>query len=380
MDALSRNFALTGGAKTIAGLFAIVWLVALTSLASDARAAQPTVGLGTADGFAVLAGSTVTNTGPSTLNGDLGLSPGSSVTGFPPGTVNGAIHVTDAVAGQAQTDTTTAYNDAAGRTPALSVAADLGGLTLSPGVFKSGSSLGLTGDLTLNAQGNPDAVFIFQAGSALTTASGSRVNLINGAQACNVFWQIGSSATLGTTSVFAGNILALTSIELNNGVTLNGRALARNGAVTLINDTISAAHCAAGTSPGGTNGTSPGGTNGKSPGGTNGSHNGTALLTTLPHSVATTIATDRCVDTRFRASVRGLFIRRVVFSIGGRVVATRSKSPFTALVQRFRGGSHTVKARVTFTDGTPAVTLRMRFVSCAAARSQPPRGPVGLTG
>lgn len=366
VDALSRNFALTGGAKTIAGLFAIVWLVALTLLASDARAAQPTVGLGTADGFAVLAGSTVTNTGPSTINGDLGLSPGSSVTGFPPGTVNGAIHVTDAVAGQAQADTTTAYNDAAGRAPALAVAADLGGLTLSPGVFKSGSSLGLTGNLTLNAQGNPDAVFIFQAGSGLTTASGSRVNLINGAQACNVFWQIGSSATLGTTSVFAGNILALTSIELNNGVTLNGRALARNGAVTLINDTISAAHCAAGT--------------GTTPGGTNGGNNGTALLTTLPHSVATTIATDRCVDTRFRASVSGLFIRRVVFSIGGRVVATRSKSPFTALVQRFRGGSHTVKARVTFTDGTAAVTLRMRFVSCAAARSQPPRGPVGLTG
>jgi Ice-binding-like len=137
----------------------------------------------------------VTNTGPSTVNGDLGVSPGTAVTGFPPGTVNGNLHAADAVAGQAQLDLTTAYNDAAGRTPPAAVTADLGGQRLTSGVYNSATSLGLTGALTLDAQGDPNAVFVFQAGSTLTTASGSHVNLVNGAQACNVFWQIGSSAT-----------------------------------------------------------------------------------------------------------------------------------------------------------------------------------------
>jgi serine protease AprX len=205
---------------------------------------QPPVGLGTADRFAVLAGSTVTNTGPSTINGDLGLYPGTAVTGFPPGTVNGATHAANAVALQAKSDLTTAYDDVAGRTPPAPAPADLGGLTLTPGVYRSGSSLALTGELALDAQGDPSAVFVFQAGSTLITASASRVRLVNGAQPCNVFWQVGSSATLGTSTDFAGNILALTSISMNDGVTLNGRALARNGAVTLINDTITAPHCA----------------------------------------------------------------------------------------------------------------------------------------
>jgi hypothetical protein len=213
---------------------------------SGAFAAQPPVGLGTAGSFAVLAGSTVTNTGPSTINGDLGVSPGTAVTGFPPGTVNGTIHRADAVAAQAQSDLTSAYDSAASRTPPAAVSGDLGGLMLTPGVYKASSSIGLTGALTLNAEGNRKAVFIFQVGSTLTTASASHVKLINGAQSCNVFWKIGSSATLGTSSVFIGNILALTSISVNNGVTVHGRALARNGAVTLINDTISAAHCTTG--------------------------------------------------------------------------------------------------------------------------------------
>ena len=186
----------------------------------------------------------MTNTGPSTINGNLGLHPGTAVTGFPPGTVNGTTHAANAAALQAQSDLTIAYNDAAGRTPATTAPADLGGLTLAPGVYRSASSIGLTGTLTLDAQGDPNAVFVFQAGSTLITASASRVRLVNGAQACNVFWQVGSSATLGTSTVLAGNILALTSITMNDGVTLNGRALARNGAVTLINDTITAAHCA----------------------------------------------------------------------------------------------------------------------------------------
>lgn len=147
----------------------VACLVALALLASDALAAQPPVGLGTANPFAVLAGSTVTNAGPSTINGNLGVSPGAAVTGFPPGTVNGTIDKANGVASQAQSDLTTAYNDAAGPTPALSVSADLGGQTLTAGVYKSAASLGLTGTLTLDAQGDPNAVFIFQAGSTLTT-------------------------------------------------------------------------------------------------------------------------------------------------------------------------------------------------------------------
>jgi hypothetical protein len=228
-------------------LFVVVALVALALPADAAVAAQPQVGLGRAESFAVLAGQTVTNTGPSTITGDIGVAPGTAVAGLL--AVTGTIHGGDLAAGGAQSDLTTAYNDAAGRTPPVSVAADLGGLTLAAGVYASASSLGLTGALTLDAQGDPNAVFVFQAGSTLTTASGSEVNLVNGAQACNVFWQIGSSATLGTGSGFAGNILALTSISVNDGVTVKGRALARNGAVTLINDTITAAHCALGATP-----------------------------------------------------------------------------------------------------------------------------------
>jgi len=186
----------------------------------------------------VLGGQTVTSTGLTTLNGDLGVSPGSSLTGFPPGKVNGTIHATDPTAAQAQTDLTAAYNDAAGRTPAQALPADLGGRTLTPGVYKTGAALALTGGVTLDGQGDPNAVFVIQVGSALTTNVGSVVALINDAKPSNVFWQIGSSATLGPSSVFAGNILALTSISIDSGVTLNGRALARNGAVTLIDDTI----------------------------------------------------------------------------------------------------------------------------------------------
>jgi len=208
--------------------------------AGTASAAQLPVSLGAGDDFAVLAGSTVTNGGFSTVNGDLGVSPGTAVTGFPPGKVNGTIHAADPVAAAAQGDLTAAYNDAAGRTPPNALPADVGGQTLIPGVYNSGAALGLTGTLTLDGQGDPNAVFVFQVGSALTTAVSSQVNLINGAQASNVFWQIGSSATLGTSSGFAGTIMALSSISMNDSVTLNGRALARNGAVTLINDTITA--------------------------------------------------------------------------------------------------------------------------------------------
>jgi hypothetical protein len=237
----------SGARASKLALSVVASLVALVVLAGAAVAAQPPVGLGTADSFAVLAGQTVTNVGPLAITGDVGVAPGSAVAGLV--AVSGTIHAADAVSRRAQSDLTGAYNDAAGRTPPALVTADLGGLTLAAGVYRSASSLGLTGALTLDAQGDPNAVFVFQAGSTLTTASASRVNLVNGAQACNVFWQVGSSATLGTASVFVGNILALTSISLNDGVTVQGRALARNGAVTLINDTITAPHCALGATP-----------------------------------------------------------------------------------------------------------------------------------
>jgi uncharacterized membrane protein YgcG len=230
----------------------VIGAALVTTPAAFAASVQPTVGLGTATPFAVLAGSTVTNTGPSVISGDLGVSPGSAVTGFPPGqVVNGTIHAADAVAAQAQSDLTTAYNDTAGRTPADAVTSDLGGQTLAPGVYKAASSMSLTGTVTLDAGGNPNAVFIFQAGSTLITASSSTVSLINGGSPCNVFWQVGSSATLGTNTTFVGSILALTSATVRTGSTVAGRVLARNGAVTLDDNTITRPNCAT-TPPGGT--------------------------------------------------------------------------------------------------------------------------------
>ena len=207
----------------------------------NAAAAAPR--LGTEQSFAVLGGSTVTNTGPSLITGNLGVSPGTAITGFPPGLVNGETHAADAVALQAQTDTTTTYNNLAGQVCDMTISADLGGMTLAPGVYCSASSMGLTGALTLDAGGDPNAVWVFQAGSTLITASGSSVVLTNGANSCNVFWQVGSSATLGTTTKFVGNIFALTSIALQTGATLSGRALARNGAVTLDSNTVNATLC-----------------------------------------------------------------------------------------------------------------------------------------
>src|SRR5436305_9801852 len=191
--------------------------------------------------FAVLGGSTVTNTAtPTIVNGNLGVSPGSAVTGFPPGIVTGGtIHAADAVAAQAQSDLTTLYNNLASAPCNTDLTGqNLGGLTLTPGVYCFSSSAQLTGTLTLDAQGNPNAVFIFKIGSALTTASASSALLISSASSCGVFWQIGSSATLGTGTALAGSIVALTSITLNTRASMTGRALARNGAVTLDNSHV----------------------------------------------------------------------------------------------------------------------------------------------
>ena len=221
----------------------------LMLLVTTAGAQQTPVLLGTASSYGVLAGSAVTNTGASVVSGDLGLSPGTAVTGFPPGTVGGVEQVTNAAAAQAQTDLTTAYNDAAGRAP-TSVATELGGQTLVAGAYNSAAgTFGITGILTLDGQNNANSVFIFQTASTLITASASQVKLINGASYCNVFWQVGSSATLGTNSDFQGTILALTSITLTTGATVNGRLLARNGAVTLDTNTITTS-CSAAPTPG----------------------------------------------------------------------------------------------------------------------------------
>ncbi|WP_084629730.1 ice-binding family protein [Patulibacter americanus] len=394
--------------RRVAGSALAVSAAAMLLTASPALAAQAPVGLGTADPFAVLAGSAVTNTGPSTINGNVGVSPGTAITGGPEATINGTVHAADAVAGQAQTDLGTAYSDAAGRTPPVAVPSELGGLLLTPGVYRAPADLALTGALTLDAQGDPNAVFVFQTASALTTATASRVVLVNGAQACNVTWQVGSSATLGTGSVFVGNLLAQTSISLGSGVNVSGRLLARTGGVTLINDTVSAARCAPGTGPGSSAGAGGGDGGGTGPGGggtgdgaADGSApapaagpavppgRGSAILTTTPRTTSSRIArygTSRCVGGRFSVVVTGRSIRRVVFFLDDRTIRTRTRAPFRASIVT-AGGVHRVTARVFYADGTRAASLRLRFRSCAPVRaavpdspSRRPRTPPGFAG
>jgi uncharacterized repeat protein (TIGR01451 family) len=248
MNKLTRN--------QITLVLAIVFVIGFAGVTMAATS----VGLGAADNFAVLAGSFITSATPSVVSGDVGLSPaaGTLYTGLTPGMVTGTLYAVDATgpaggAGNnpsllttAEDNLTTAYNNAAGQTPTGSISADLGGQTLTPGVYKDNgapASLSLTGTLTLDGGGDPNAVFIFQSASSLTTASNSHVTLINGAQACNVFWQVGSSATLGTGTQFSGNILALSSITDNGGSTIQGRLLARNAAVTLNNTHVIRATC-----------------------------------------------------------------------------------------------------------------------------------------
>jgi Ice-binding-like len=237
--------------SVISLVFAILVLLLLPATAMAAT--DP--GLGTAGNFAVLAGTTVTNTGPTWITGQLGVAPGSAVTGFPPGK-SGVQHKADSVAITAQTNLTAAYTNAAAQPcPGTNnfTGVNLGGKSLVPGVYCQTTAPSLTGTLTLNGSG----IYIFQIGSTLVTASGARVVLIGGAQPCQVFWQVGSSATIATSTTFIGNIMALTSIAMQTGATLNGRALARNGAVTLdTNRIIQSSGCGYGvpafvTAPGG---------------------------------------------------------------------------------------------------------------------------------
>jgi hypothetical protein len=223
----------------------VLALISTLLLVGNASAATAKVGLATAESYSVLGGSTVTNTGPTTMFGDLGLAPGSSITGAPH--VLGSTHVDDAVAIGAKNSLTTAYNDAASRPSNGSAGTDLAGQVFLPGVRAASSSLLLSsGSVTLDAQGDPGAVFIFQIASTLITGSNTSVALINGAQACNVFWQVGSSATLGTGTRFVGTVMANASIAAKTAATIHGRLLARTGAVTLDTNTITTSNCAGG--------------------------------------------------------------------------------------------------------------------------------------
>lgn len=241
-DKRSRAFKIAGASalscSVLLGAFSI-------STAPSAFAAESKIGLGATESYSVLGGQTVTSTGDTILPRDLGVSPGTSITGFPPGLVMGSTHIADANAALAQSDLVKAYDDAASRQPTEIVEGDLVGRTLVGGVYKANEALELNGTVTLDAQGDPSAVWVFQVGSSLNTGSASRVQLTNGANACNIFWQVGSSATLGTGSNFKGSILANTSITVTTDTVVEGRALARNGAVTLDNNTFVAPDCMA---------------------------------------------------------------------------------------------------------------------------------------
>lgn len=243
---------------TMLALASIGFLAAATVLSVSQPASAgivPTVNLATAGNYSVLGATTVINTNLSVIGQSVGLSPGPSIVGFPPGIVlpPGTIQGADAVTGQAQSDLTTAYIDAAGRSVEFpNTNPDMVGLTLAPGVYAAASKapLSLSGELVLDGQGDPNAVFIFQTNSTLITSSGSSIRVINGASECNVFWQVGSSATLGSGSSFIGNILALTSVTVESSAVVQGRALARNGAVTLDDNVFTAPSCVPSTVPG----------------------------------------------------------------------------------------------------------------------------------
>ena len=248
--------------RYVGPLAAILFGTSVFLGAQLAFAAQGPVGLGTADSFAVLAGAGITNTGPTTIDGDVGTFPTPSETGFGSVTLTGTNHAGDAVTQGAKNDLVTAYGDAAGRQPVTNLPVELGGSTLLPGVYGS-PTFGLTGTLTLDAMGDKDAEFIFQAGSTVIAEANSSVVLINGAGPCHVVWQLGSSATFKTGTQFVGDVLAYTSITAQTGATFQGRLLALNGAVTLDTNTITRTSCATASSGGGTppsTGTPPGGT------------------------------------------------------------------------------------------------------------------------
>jgi hypothetical protein len=358
---------------------------AFAAVPVTAQASQ--VDLGTAGTFVALGGSTVTNTGPSVLNGDLGVAPGTALVGFGlPAVVNGATHANDGVAKQAKLDLTTAYNVAAGQPVAPAndlTGTNLGNRKLTAGAYRFTSSAQLTGALTLDAQGDPNAQFVFEIASTLTTASASSVVMVNGASPCNVYWQVGSSATLDTTTAFQGNLMALASISLNNGATVLGRLLARTGQISLINNVLNRGGCStgSGSTPGGTG--TDGGSSAPGSRTTLGTHNGTATLRRNPRTgtpgSATPGSPNASCTAGFSARVRGHLIKRVVFRLDGRHIRSVTKSPFQVYVLA-APGKHRVTARVTFKDATRAKNLSLPYRACAAAERNPRRGPSQFTG
>jgi hypothetical protein len=234
-----RPIGLFGGAAlAVAGTAALI----INLGAPAAFAAEAPVGLGAVASNTVLGGETVTNTGLTVLDGDLGTTPGSAITGFPPGIVGGTTRV-EAAAADAKASLLIAYDDARRRATTANVAGDLVGQTLVGGVYTASGPLAVSGTLTLDAQGDPNAVFIFQAASTLITASSSRIALLDGASSCNVYWQVAESATLGTNSRFTGTIMALQSISVTTGTRVDGRALARNGQVSLQSNVFQSTTC-----------------------------------------------------------------------------------------------------------------------------------------
>jgi len=234
--------------RFISVILTLLMVIIMSAPTMCMAASQPTVKLGTISKFAVLAGSTITNTGTTIINGsvggDVGLSPGNVFTGKSSVTMSGAVHLADNAAIKAKDDLVTAYDDAAGRKPVIRISSELGGKTLTPGTYDSADgTFQITGKLTLDAQGDPEGVFVFKTDSTLITASDSSVTLINGARFCRTFWKVGSATTLGTNSHFVGHIFALDSITAKTGATVQGQLLARNGAVTLDNNTITNGIC-----------------------------------------------------------------------------------------------------------------------------------------
>jgi hypothetical protein len=366
---MSNPLDFTRGRVALIGIaLCFVFTAIMVAIPIAANAAP--VGLATAQPFVVLGGAGVTNSGSSVLNGDLGVTPGTSLSGFgAPAVVNGATHDNDAVAAQAQADLTTAYNVAAGQPIAPGndlTGVDLGGLTLSPGAYGYSTSAQLTGQLTLDAHGDPSAQFVFVIGSTLTTASASSVILTNGASPCNVFWKIGSSATFGSGTAFEGNVMALTSISLNSGVTVLGRALARNGEVTLIDDVLTLPGCAneTSTTPTETATSTSAGTTTTSTvaNGGAGAKKKPKGKSTKPSAAKTggsaTLVLGKNTASGVSASVQGNRINTVTFTDNGvRVGAGGSRTVHVAMTP----GVHRVVAHVTFNGGTKSKTLAFSF-------------------
>ena len=372
-----------------AGRAGTVLAMGVAFLAVPAAAQAATVRLGTTVPFVVLSGQSVTKGGPSVLYGELGLHPGVATDISGPGLVLGATHAGDGVALTAKNDLITAYDDAAGDPNNIGgdlSNQDLGGKTLTAGAYEYTGAAQLTGTVTFDAENNPNAQFVVKVASLLNTASNSRVVMARGANPCNVFWKV-DTATLGTTTAFQGNVMALTDITLSNGASVTGRLMARNGSVVLDNNVIDGRRCGSrstvplpsGTPPTGTTPTGTTPTSAQAPPASSSrltTRNGTATLRRVRRAPGARLRP--CAE-GFHATVRGKMIKRVVFSLDGKRIRSRSRSPYSVYVPA-RLGNHKIRARITFTDATRAKTRTLNYRTCAAAALQPRSGPSQFTG